>query len=80
MNGVGGLICAAAFRVWLYASGRPSVVVLACAAAVGGTTYPRGTELFLGEEGVVLDSNAADLDSGQRYEQRVFGVFEAPLE
>jgi hypothetical protein len=77
---VGGLICAAAFRVWLYASGRPSVVVLGRAATVGGTTYPRGAELFLNEGGSVLRWYAVDLDSGQRYKQRVFGVFEAPFD
>jgi hypothetical protein len=77
---VGGLTCAAAFRVWLYASGRPSAVVLASASTVGGVTYPRGAELFLDEGGGVLRWYAVDLDSGQRYKQRVFGVFEAPFE
>jgi hypothetical protein len=77
---VRGLPCAAAFDVWLYASGRPSVVVLASASTVGGVAYPRGAELFLDEGGGVLRWYAVDLDSGQRYKQRVFGVFEAPFE
>lgn len=77
---VGGLFCAAAFRVWLYASGRPSVVVLACAAMVGQTMYPRGTELFLTEGGAVLYCDAVELNTGEQHKQRVFGVFEAPFE
>ena len=74
---VGGLACAAAFRVWLYAGGRPSVVVLASASTVAGVTYPRGTELFLDEGGGVLRRYTADVDSGEQYKQRVFGVLEA---
>ena len=76
---VGGLSCAAAFRIWLYAGGRPSVVVLASASMIGPMTYPRGAQLFLDEGGRVLRAYAVDLDSGRRCKQRVFGVFEAPF-
>jgi hypothetical protein len=77
---VGGLTCAAAFRAWHYASGRPSVVVLARPSTVGGATYPRGAELFLDKGGAVVRWYPVDLDSGQRYKQRVFGVYGAPFE
>jgi hypothetical protein len=74
---VGGLLCAAAFRVWRYASGCLSVLVLASPSTVDGIAYPRGTELFLDEGGCVLRSYSVDLDSDARYKKRVFGVFEA---
>ena len=70
---VGGLPCSAEFHVWLYPGGRLSAVVLAAPALVGGREYPRGAELFLGENGQVLDCRLVDLDSGRRYQQRVFG-------
>lgn len=77
---VGGLPCAEEFRVWLYPDGRPSVVVLASPSVIGGQEYPRGAELFFDEGGQVLDCRLVDLDSGHRYKQRVFGVYDAPFE
>jgi hypothetical protein len=77
---VGGLPCSAEFHVWVYPGGRPSVVVLAAASPIGGREYPRGAELFLDEDGQVLDSRVVDLYSGRRYQQRVFGVYETPFE
>ena len=76
---VGGLPCAAAFRVWLRAGGRPSVAVLASPSVVAGEAYPRGAELFLDGRGRVLHWQVADLDSGLHYKQRVFGVYQAPF-
>ena len=76
---VGGLPCAASFRVWLHAGGGLSVAVLAAPSVVNGEAYPRGAELFLDEGGRVLRWGVADLDSGQQYKQRVFGAFEAPF-
>lgn len=77
---VGGLPCLAAFRVWLYPGGRPSVIMLASPSCVNGQKYPRGTEMFFDEDGEVIDSRQIDLDTGRRYKQRVFGVYEAPFE
>jgi hypothetical protein len=77
---LGGLPCSAAFHVWLYPDGRLSVVVLAAPAVVGGREYPRGAQLFLDEGGQVLGWQQVDLDSGHRYQQRVFRVYEAPFE
>jgi hypothetical protein len=77
---VGGLPCSAEFHVWLYPGGRPSVVVLAVPSLIGGREFPRGAELFLDEDGQVLDCRVVDLDTGRRYQQRVFGVYEAPFE
>jgi hypothetical protein len=77
---VGGLPCSAAFPAWLYPDGRPSLVVLASPAVVAGREYPRGAELFLEEDGQVLQWHQADLDSGRRYKGRVFGVYEASFE
>ena len=75
----GGLLCAAAFRIWLYPNGGPSVVVLAAPTAVSGTTYARGSELLFDKRGRVIRAQAIDMDAGHRYKQRVFGVFEASL-
>jgi hypothetical protein len=77
---VGGLPCSGEFHAWLYPDGCPSVVVLAAPAVVGGREYPRGAELFIDEGGQVLNWRQVDLDSGRRYKQRVFGVYEAPFE
>ncbi|WP_437571866.1 hypothetical protein [Sorangium sp. So ce542] len=77
---VGGLPCSAELHAWVYPDGRPSVVVLASPSIIGGREYPRGAELFLDEGGQVLDWRQVDLDSGRRYKQRVFGVYEAPFE
>ena len=77
---VGEYWCSAEFHVWLYPDGRPGVVVLAAPTRIGGREYARGTELFLDENGQVLDTRAVDLDSGRRYQQRVFGVYEAPFQ
>ena len=77
---VGGLPCSAQFRVWLYPGGRPSVVVLAEQSVLSGRAYPRGAELFLDEDLQILDWQMADLDSGRRYKDRVFGVREAPFQ
>jgi hypothetical protein len=55
------------------------VVVLAAPALVEGRKYLRGAELFLSEDGRVLDSKVVDLDSGRQYMHRVFGVNEAPF-
>lgn len=77
---IAGIPCTAQFDAWLYPSGRLSTAVLASASVVEGREFPRGTELFLGEDGEVLEFNSVDLDSGQRYKQRVFGVYEAAFE
>lgn len=77
---VGGLPCSPEFNVWLYPDGRPSVLVLSAPSFVDGEEYPRGTELFLQEDGQVIDYCVVDLDSGRRYKMRVFGVYEAPFE
>jgi len=77
---IAGLPCAAEFDAWFYPSGRLSTAVLASPSVVGGREFPRGTELFLGEDGEVLHFYPVDLNSGQRYKQRVFGVYEAPFE
>ena len=76
---IGGFPCAAAFDVWLYPVGRPSVVVLASPTVISGREYPRGTQLFFDEDGQVFESWLMDLDSGQKYKQRVFGAYEAPF-
>jgi hypothetical protein len=60
---VGGLPCSAAFHVWLYPSGRPSLVVLASPCVIGRRKHPRGTQLVLDERGRALDRQAVDLDS-----------------
>jgi len=77
---IAGLPCAVEFDAWFYPSGRLSTAVLASPSVVGGREFPRGTELFLGEDGEVLQFNPVDLNSGQRYKQRVFGAYEAPFE
>ena len=74
---IGGLHCSPLFHVWLYPDGRPSSVVLSSPAVVGAHEYPRGANLFLSETGEVLDWQPVDLDSGRRYKQRLFGVFQA---
>ena len=76
---VGRLHCSAERRIWLYPSGHPSSVVLAAPSLIGGQEYARGSELFLEEDGDVLEFNVVDLDSGRKYKQRVFGVYEAPI-
>lgn len=75
-----GLPFAAAFRVWRYASGRPSTGVLASPAIIANTGYPRGTELFLNRRGRVLRHYHFDLDSGEIYKQRLTGRFDLPFE
>ncbi|HEY9420261.1 MAG TPA: hypothetical protein VIW92_02515 [Thermoanaerobaculia bacterium] len=74
---VEGLPCSAAFHVWRYPGGQPSLVVLAAPHVIGGQEYPRGAEIAMAEDGEVLDAHVLDLDSGWRYQQRVFGVYEA---
>ena len=76
---VEGVPCAAACPVWRYASGRLSLAVLSAPHAVGGAEYPRGTQLSFGEDGGVIGSVRVDLDSGQRYKHRAFGVYEPPV-
>jgi len=75
---IGGLRCSSRYRVWLYANGRPSVVVLTASSTIGKRPYPRGTELLLGPRGGVLEHYLRDLDSGQEYPERVCGVHEVP--
>lgn len=77
---VEGLPCSAAFDVWRYPSGRPSLIVLASPQILGGQEYPRGAEIALTEDGEILGCQVMDLDSGWRYQRRVFGVFEADWE
>jgi hypothetical protein len=77
---VGGFPCAAEFDVWLYPSGQPSLIVLSSSSVVDGREFPRGTELFLEEDGKVLEFHQRNLDSERRYKKRVFGVYEAPYE
>ena len=77
---VGSLPCSAKFLVWLYPGGGPSVVVLAAPSLIAGREFPRGAELFLDEDGQVLDFRVVDLDTGRRFMHRVFGVYEAPFE
>ena len=74
---VGGLPCAADFTIWRYASGRPSLVVLASPFAIRGRTYPRGGELHMAPDGEVIHFVVVDVESGQRYRRRAFGVYEA---
>jgi hypothetical protein len=74
---LGGLPCDADIEIWRYPDGRPSLVVLASAFALGGQVYPRGTELHLSPDGEVVHSVALNLEPGRRYKQRVFGVYEA---
>ncbi len=77
---VGGLPCTAQFRVWLYPSGRLSKAVLASPSTINGQEFPRGTELFLNEDGQALKHHQVNLDPGKHYRQKVFGVYEAPCE
>ena len=77
---IDGLPCAAEFNIWLYPSGRLSRAVLASSSVVDQQEFTRGTELFLGEDGEVIQSYCVDLDSGERYKQRIFGVYEAQFE
>jgi hypothetical protein len=77
---IGGLPCSAQFSVWLYPDGRPSLVVLASSASVGGQEYQRGSELFLSDAGEVLTVQSIDLDAGHRFKRRVFGVYETAWE
>lgn len=77
---VNDIPCMFQYPIWLYANGRPSVVILAAPWVFGGQEYPRGTELFLGEDGHILNFYHRDLDSGRGFMWRVFGVFEAGFE
>jgi hypothetical protein len=74
---VEGLPCSAVFNVWRYLSGRTSLVVLSSPSLISGQEYPRGAEVAMDENGQVISWRGIDLDSGRRYKQRVFGVFEA---
>lgn len=74
---VAGLPCSSQYRIWLHFNGRPSVVILAAPTKVGKYGFPRGTELFLGPRGGILQHHLRDLD-GRRYQERVFGVHEGP--
>ncbi|MCD6050077.1 MAG: hypothetical protein K0Q55_1480 [Verrucomicrobia bacterium] len=76
---VDGFPCSAQFRVWLYPSGSLSTAVLASSSVIKGQEFPRGTELFLEEDGQMLKHNQVNLDPGRQYKQRVFGVYEALL-
>ncbi len=77
---VSGLPCSAEFDIWRYADARLSRVVLSAPAKLGDREYPRGAELCLDESGKVIGYTEVDLDSSHRYQQRVFGVHEAPFE
>src|SRR5262249_46263209 len=72
-----GLPGAADVPIWRYADGQLSMIVLAAPCEVGGRSYPRGTQLFFDEFRDVIKSYTVDLDSGHRYQHRVFGVHEA---
>lgn len=71
-----GFPCSSLFDVWRYAGGKPSVIVLSAPHSIGGQEYPRGAEVYLDEGGEVIDWHLVDIDSGNRYKQRVYGVFE----
>ncbi|MCU0541636.1 MAG: hypothetical protein MUE44_05525 [Oscillatoriaceae cyanobacterium Prado104] len=71
-----GFPCSSLFNVWRYAGGKPSVVVLSAVHSIGPQEYPRGAELFLDENGEVIDWYSVDVDSGNLYKQRSYGVFE----
>jgi hypothetical protein len=77
---IDGLPCSAEFHIWRYADGRASRVVLAAKTTIGDQVYPRGAEIHFDESGEVIGYTDIDLDSGHRYKQRVFGVYEAPFE
>jgi hypothetical protein len=77
---INGLPCSAEFHIWRYAAGMPSRVVLAAETTIGDQVYHRGAELQFDESGNVIGYTEIDLDSGHRYQQRVFGVYEAPFE
>jgi hypothetical protein len=77
---IDGLPCSVEFHIWRYADGRPSLVVLAAATTIGDQVYPRGADLQFDESDNVIGYIKVDLDSGHRYQQRVFGVYEAPFE
>ncbi len=77
---IDGLHCAAEFNIWFYPSGRLSAAVLASPSVIGGREFTRGSELFFAEDGQVVEFTQLDLDSGQKYKQRVFGVYEAPFQ
>ena len=76
---VSGLPCSAEFRIWQYSCGRPSMVVLSAPSLIDGQEYARGSVLYMDVDGQVLDCQVVDLDSGRKYRQRVFGVYEAPF-
>jgi len=75
-----GLRCAAGWDVWIYPNGCPSLVVLAQTSIIDGREFPPGTELFLNENGGVIDCHSLEITSGRQYKQRVFGVYEFPFQ
>lgn len=70
-----GLPCSSQFDLWRYAGGRPSLIVLSSSHVIRGKEYPRGAEIFLNQDGEVIDWQLVDLDSEQR-KQRVSGFFQ----
>ncbi|WP_293332625.1 hypothetical protein [Microcoleus sp. CAWBG58] len=75
-----GFPCTSHFVVWRYAGGKPSVILLSAPHTINGQEYPRGAEVYLSEDGEVIDWYLVDLDSGNRYKQRSYGVFELDWE
>jgi len=73
---LGEFYCSALFNVWLYSTGNPSLVVLAAPVVLNGQQYPRGSELALNDDGTVARCGSADLDSTQRYKQKIHGAIE----
>ncbi len=71
-----GFPCSSQFVVWRYAGGKPSVIVLSAPHMIDGQEYPRGAEVSLSKDGEVIDWQLVNLDSGQCYKQRIYGVFE----
>ncbi|MBE9122167.1 hypothetical protein IQ269_15475 [Tychonema sp. LEGE 07199] len=71
-----GFPCSSQFVVWRYASGKPSIIVLSAPHTINGQEYPRGAKVYLNEDGEVIDWELVNLDSGKRYKQQIYGVFE----
>ena len=74
---IDGFPCCSLFEVWRYANGRLSRFVLSAACRIRGVACARGTEILLGRRGALIRHQVLHVDTGTRYQQRVFGVIEA---
>ncbi len=75
-----GFPCCSQFVVWRYPDGKLSVIVLSAVHTIDGQEYPRGAEVYLNEDGEVIDWQLVNLDSEKRYKQKVYGIFELDWE